>query len=132
VPAADWVLAVLGAFAGAYLFLFYRELATRPGTPTTLDLVTAGAGILLLLEATRRSLGLPMVIVAGAFIAYTFLGPYMPDVLQHKGASMAKFLQHQWITTRACSASRSASRRASSSSSSCSARSSTRRARATG
>jgi TRAP transporter 4TM/12TM fusion protein len=99
VPAADWVLAVLGAFAGAYLFLFYRELATRPGTPTTLDLVTAGAGILLLLEATRRSLGLPMVIVAGAFIAYTFLGPYMPDVLQHKGASMAKFLQHQWITT---------------------------------
>lgn len=99
VPAVDWVLAVLGAFAGAYLFLFYRELATRPGTPTTFDLVTAGAGILLLLEATRRSLGLPMVIVAGAFIAYTFLGPYMPDVLQHKGASMAKFLQHQWLTT---------------------------------
>jgi TRAP transporter 4TM/12TM fusion protein len=99
VPAADWVLAVLGAFAGAYLFLFYRELAQRPGQPTTLDLVTAGAGILLLLEATRRSLGLPMVIVAGVFIAYTFLGPSMPDVLQHKGASMAKFLQHQWLTT---------------------------------
>ena len=99
VPALDWVLAIVGAYAGAYLFLFYRELATRPGTPITLDLVTAGIGILLLLEATRRSLGLPMVIVAGVFIAYTFAGPSMPDVLQHKGASMAKFLQHQWLTT---------------------------------
>ena len=66
VPAIDWVLALAGAFAGAYLFLFYRELALRPGQPTTLDLVTAGAGILLLLEATRRSLGLPMVIVAAS------------------------------------------------------------------
>jgi TRAP-type uncharacterized transport system fused permease subunit len=99
VPLADWALALIAAFAGAYLFLFYRELAGRPGQPTTLDLVTAGAGIALLLEATRRSLGLPMVIVAGAFIAYTFAGPSMPDVLQHKGASLTKFLQHQWITT---------------------------------
>jgi TRAP transporter 4TM/12TM fusion protein len=99
VPVQDWGLALAGAFAGAYLFLFYRELATRPGTPTTLDLVTAGAGMLLLLEATRRSLGLPMVIVASVFIAYTFGGPFMPDVLQHKGASLTKFLQHQWLTT---------------------------------
>lgn len=99
VPVADWILALIGAFAGAYLFLFYRELATRPGQPIALDLVTAGIGILLLLEATRRSLGLPMVIVALVFISYTFAGPYMPDVLQHKGASISKFLQHQWLTT---------------------------------
>ncbi|WP_048708814.1 TRAP transporter permease [Microvirga massiliensis] len=99
IPAADWVLAVLGAFAGAYLFLFYRELATRPGQPIMIDLVTAGIGIILLLEATRRTLGLPMVVVACVFIFYTFAGPYMPDVLQHKGASMQKFLQHQWLTT---------------------------------
>jgi TRAP transporter 4TM/12TM fusion protein len=99
VPAVDWVLALLGAFAGAYLFLFYRELATRPGQPITFDLVTAGIGILLLLEATRRSLGLPMVIVALVFISFTFGGPYMPDVLLHRGASVSKFLQHQWLTT---------------------------------
>ena len=99
IPAIDWALAFAGSFAGAYLFLFYRELATRPGTPTTLDLVTAGAGILLLLEATRRSLGLPMVIVASVFILYTFGGASMPDVLQHKGSSVGKFLQHQWLTT---------------------------------
>jgi TRAP transporter 4TM/12TM fusion protein len=99
IPVADWVLAFVGAFAGAYLFLFYRELAQRPGQPITFDLVTAGIGIVLLLEATRRSLGLPMVFVAGTFILFTFAGPYMPEVIQHKGASITKFLQHQWLTT---------------------------------
>ncbi len=99
IPIADWVLAFVGAFAGAYLFLFYRELAQRPGQPITIDLVTAGIGIVLLLEATRRSLGLPMVIVASVFILFTFAGPYMPEVIQHKGASINKFLQHQWLTT---------------------------------
>ncbi|RXF72876.1 TRAP transporter permease [Hansschlegelia zhihuaiae] len=95
----DWALALAGAFAGAYFFLFYRELAARPGQPTTPDLVTASVGLLLLLEATRRALGLPMVIVACAFLTFTFAGPYMPDVLAHKGASLSKALQHQWLTT---------------------------------
>ncbi len=99
IPTIDWVLAVAGAFAGGYLFLFYRELALRPGTPTTFDLVTAGAGILLLLEATRRSLGLPMVCVAAVFILFTFAGPYMPEAVQHKGASLSRFLVHQWLVT---------------------------------
>lgn len=99
IPLIDWILALAGAFAGAYLFLFYRELALRPGQPTDFDLVTASVGILILLEATRRSLGIPMVIVATAFITYTFIGPYMPEVIQHKGASLAKFLNHQWLVT---------------------------------
>ena len=50
----DWVLALAGAFAGAYLLLFYRELALRPGQPTTMDIVVAVIGLVLLLEATRR------------------------------------------------------------------------------
>jgi TRAP transporter 4TM/12TM fusion protein len=99
IPTVDWLLAVAGAFAGGYLFLFYREIALRPGTPTALDLVAAGAGILLLLEATRRALGLPMVFVAGFFILFTFAGPYMPEALQHKGASLNRFLIHQWLVT---------------------------------
>lgn len=99
VPLLDWVLAVAGGFAGAYLFLFYVELSGRPGQPTTLDLVTGTIGILLLLEATRRALGLPMVVVASVFIFYTFAGQYMPDVIQHRGASLNKFLNHQWLTT---------------------------------
>jgi TRAP transporter 4TM/12TM fusion protein len=99
IPAVDWALALAGAFAGGYLFLFYNQIALRPGTPNALDLIAAGAGILLLLEATRRSLGMPMVIVAAAFILFTFAGPYMPAAVQHKGASLSRFLTHQWIVT---------------------------------
>jgi TRAP transporter 4TM/12TM fusion protein len=99
VPAIDWVLALVGAYAGAYLFLFYNQIALRPGQPIPIDLVTAGAGILLLLEATRRSLGLPMVIVAATFMLFTFAGPYMPEAVQHKGASLQRFLTHQWLVT---------------------------------
>src|SRR5690606_11928479 len=51
IPLQDWVMAIVGAFAGSYLFLFYDQLATRPGQPTTLDLATGTVGILLLLEA---------------------------------------------------------------------------------
>ena len=99
IPAIDWGLALAGAFAGGYLFLFYNQIALRPGEPTLLDLVTAGAGIVLLLEATRRSLGLPMVIVAATFILFTFAGPSMPLAVQHKGASLSRFLTHQWLVT---------------------------------
>jgi len=99
IPAIDWLLALAGAFAGAYLFLFYNQLALRPGQPTLMDLVTAGAGIALLLEATRRSLGLPMVLVAAFFMLFTFAGPYMPEAVQHKGASLSRFLTHQWLVT---------------------------------
>ncbi|HEX2216996.1 MAG TPA: TRAP transporter permease [Xanthobacteraceae bacterium] len=99
IPVQDWVLAIAGAFAGGYLFLFYNQLAERPGQATMLDLVTAGAGIVLLLEATRRTLGLPMVIVASVFIVFTFAGPYMPEAVQHKGVSLPRFLTHQWLVT---------------------------------
>jgi len=99
VPVLDWLFALAGAFAASYLFSFYVALSQRPGTPTSYDLVIAGIGMLLLLEATRRSLGPPMVAVAAVFIAFTFAGPYMPEVIQHKGASLTKFLQHQWLTT---------------------------------
>jgi TRAP transporter 4TM/12TM fusion protein len=99
IPTIDWILAIAGAFAGAYLFLFYNQLALRPGQPTMMDLVTAGGGMLLLLEATRRSLGLPMVGVAAVFMFFTFAGPYMPEALQHKGASLSRFLTHQWLVT---------------------------------
>lgn len=99
IPVADWVLALLGAFCAAYLFTFYRELAQRPGQPNTQDLVVAVLGLITLLEATRRALGLPMVIVALVFLGYTFAGPYMPDLIAHKGASLSRAMSHQWLTT---------------------------------
>ena len=75
IPLQDWVMALLGAFASLYLYLFYDALSSRPGSPTTFDLVIAVIGMVLLLEATRRSLGPPLMVVALVFLAYVFLGP---------------------------------------------------------
>ena len=99
IPVQDWILALLSSFCAASIFLFYAEIAQRPGQPTTLDLVVACAGLVLLLEGTRRIVGLPMAILASIFLAYVFLGPYMPDVIAHKGASFGKGMSHQWLTT---------------------------------
>ncbi|MCD6665137.1 MAG: TRAP transporter permease, partial [Hydrogenophaga sp.] len=46
-----------------------------------------------------RVLGLPMVVVAILFLGYTFAGPYMPDLLAHKGDSLDRAMTHQWLTT---------------------------------
>ncbi len=99
VPVVDWVLALAGAFAAAYLMIFYAELATRPGQPNTTDIVVATIGLVLLLEATRRAVGWPMAALAAIFIAYSMLGPFLPDVLAHKGASLNRLLSHMWLTT---------------------------------
>ena len=99
VPIADWAFALAGAFAGAYLLLFYRELALRPGQPSTIDIVVAVTGIVLLLEATRRSVGWPMAALALLFLGYTMGGAYLPDVVSHKGASVSRLMSHMWLTT---------------------------------
>jgi TRAP transporter 4TM/12TM fusion protein len=99
VPIYDWVLALAAAFSASYIFIFYDQLATRPGAPITQDLIVALGGLLLLLEATRRALGLPLTIVAAVFITYSLAGPYMPDVISHKGVSFSKLASHQWLGT---------------------------------
>lgn len=99
IPVHDWLLALIAAFCGSYLFFFYKELAMRPGIPTTMDVVVASVGLVLLLEATRRSLGAPMAVLAVIFIAYIFLGPWLPDALSHRGASLERLVSHMWLTT---------------------------------
>ncbi|HVE48637.1 MAG TPA: TRAP transporter permease [Casimicrobiaceae bacterium] len=99
IPLSDWALALVGAFCAGYLFLFYNELATRQGQPTTMDIVTGAVGVLIMLEATRRSMGLGMVVTTGLFILFTFAGPHMPEALQHKGVSLQRFVSHMWLTT---------------------------------
>ena len=99
IPLQDWIVALVAAFCASYLFWFYAALADRPGDPTTMDLVVAITGLALLLEATRRALGPPLMVVATVFIIYTFGGPHMPEVIAHKGASLAKGMSHYWLTT---------------------------------
>lgn len=99
IPIQDWIVALVAAFCAAYIFIFYAELSERPGKPTTLDLVVSVAGLIFLLEATRRALGPPLMIVAAVFITYTFGGPHMPEVIAHQGASLVKGMSHYWLTT---------------------------------
>jgi len=99
IPIQDWLVGLVGAFCAAYLFLFYNELADRPGIPTQTDLIVAITGMLILLEATRRALGPPLMVVAGVFMLYAFAGPWMPDVIAHKGASFNKGMSHYWLST---------------------------------
>jgi len=99
IPWQDWLFALGGAASALYLVFAYEALATRPGIPITTDLLFAGMGMVLLLEATRRALGPPLMVVAGVFLIYTYFGPYFPEVISHRGASLERLLSHQWLTS---------------------------------
>ncbi|WP_447928083.1 TRAP transporter permease [Vreelandella sp. EE27] len=100
VPLQDWAFAAVAAFCGAYLFVFYDDLASRAGRPITQDIVIGVIGIVMLLEATRRALGPPLMAVAAIFIAYSLFGPYMPGILAHRGVSLGGLINHQWLGTQ--------------------------------
>jgi TRAP transporter 4TM/12TM fusion protein len=99
IPVQDWVFAIVGAFAAAYLYIFYESISDRPGAPITQDYIVAVIGMILLLEATRRALGPPLMIIAMVFLVYTFFGPYMPSIIAHKGNTLGEVVNHHWITT---------------------------------
>ncbi len=100
IPIQDWLFAAVAAFCGAYMFLFYEQLSTRPGAPLTQDVIVGVIGIVMLLEATRRALGPPLAIVASIFILYSLFGPYMPGILAHRGVSLNGLVNHQWLTAQ--------------------------------
>ncbi|MBZ5486074.1 TRAP transporter permease [Halomonas aquamarina] len=100
IPLQDWAFAAIAAFCGAYLFIFYSDLAQRPGRPITQDIVIGILGIVMLLEATRRALGPPLMVVAAIFIGYSLFGPYMPGILAHRGVSLGGLINHQWLGTQ--------------------------------
>ncbi len=100
IPAYDWLLARLAASSAGYLFFFYEQLADRAGAPTSLDVGVAVAGVGLLLEATRRALGWPLTLIAFRRLGYSLAGPWLPDLLAHKGASIERLASHQWLSTQ--------------------------------
>ncbi|AUH35482.1 C4-dicarboxylate ABC transporter [Paracoccus tegillarcae] len=99
VPPWEWALAIIAALSSLYIVFFYSSISTRIGAPILQDYVVAVIGLMLLLEATRRSLGPALMIVATLFLAYTFLGPLMPGIIAHKGNTLSEVVNHQWITT---------------------------------
>lgn len=95
----DLLLAILGAATPAYIVIEYRHLVLRSGMVSGTDLVVGTLGILLVIEAARRIVGLPMVCVVLAFLAYAFAGPYMPGVLAHRGLTLEQLVGHLYFTT---------------------------------
>ena len=89
-----YTFAAIGLGTASYIAVFYNEISLRPGDYTATDIFIAVVAIVILLEAGRRVLGLALSIIAIVFLAYSFLGPYMPELIIHKGASLIKLAGH--------------------------------------
>ena len=99
IPWYDIILAVLASYSTFYITLNYEALVARAGAFTPHDIIVGAIGILFVLEACRRVVGWPIVIIASSFIAYAFLGPYMPGFLNHRGYSFNRVVGHLFYTT---------------------------------
>lgn len=91
-------LALLGVGVCMYWVFDYEGLVTRTGNYTTLDMVVGGVAILLVLEAARRVVGIPITLIACIFLLYTYLGPYMPGFLEHRGSDVERIIGHSYYT----------------------------------
>ncbi len=96
-PVPDLVLAVLSLAVFLYPVVFFNDIV-RQNAYTTLQYVIAGAAVLLLMEACRRVVGLPIVIIASLFVAVGLIGRSMPGFLANRGYSVAQIVKHLFFT----------------------------------
>ena len=96
----DYLLVLLSVLVGLYLVIEYKQLIYRSGDPNFLDLLMGFIAVVLVLEATRRVMGWPMVIVALTFLAYAYFGPYMPAGISHKGYTLKRIIDHMYLTNQ--------------------------------
>jgi len=96
-----WGLAAIGVAACLYLFIFKLDIANRAGLPNRYDLFFSIAGMLCVMAAVYRALGLPLLVVAMIFIIYVMFGhlDVFPDAMRWKGASLNKATWHFWMQT---------------------------------
>ncbi len=101
IPIYDWVLALAGVSVCVYIVVSQQAIADTAGIWTAKDQIVSAIGLTIVLIATYRALGLPMVIVAGFFLIYVFFGDqqFIPDAMQWKGASFKKAMGHFWMQT---------------------------------
>ena len=95
----DILFTVLAIIPPIYILVNYQQLILRAGTVTPTDAVVGLLGMVMVLEAARRIVGLPIVIVVLCFLAYGFLGPYMPGPLAHRGLTINQMVGHLFFTT---------------------------------
>ena len=98
-PLYDVVLAFIGAGCWCYYITNFDAIVRRAGAYTPLDVVIGIVGIIILFESCRRIVGLPIMIIAGSFILYAFIGKYLPGFLNHRGYKLSRVVSHLYYTT---------------------------------
>lgn len=98
----DIMLSILAIVPGLYIYLNYERISTRwpfAHEVTNLDFIIGILLVLLLVEVARRLMGNVMVIIIGGFLAYGFLGQYIPGMLGHKGLQPKRIIEYLFLTT---------------------------------
>ena len=107
----DILISLVAAFCCLYIYFFYDQLVDRGGfllnislgqnINIPIELIIGISGILILLEATRRAIGLPLVIIAICFLVFSYFGQYAPDIISHGGLSLKRLVGFQWFDQEA-------------------------------
>ena len=107
----DILISFVGAFSCFYIYFFYDQLVDRGGVLLSIsignnfdlpiELIIGSLGILILLEATRRAIGLPLVIIAICFLLFSYFGRYAPEIISHGGLSLNRLVGFQWLDQEA-------------------------------
>jgi TRAP transporter 4TM/12TM fusion protein len=100
VPLVDWLLGLAIAASVLYIPYVFDDLAFRVGNPSDLDVVMGTILVVLLLEATRRSMGWPLPIIASIFMAYSLFGASFPGLLRHSGNDWSQLVNHLYLTSQ--------------------------------
>ena len=98
-PLYDVFLAFVGAGCWCYYIINFESIVRRAGAYTPIDIAVGVVGIIILFESCRRIVGLPIMIIAGSFILYAFIGKYLPGFLNHRGYKLTRVVSHLYYTT---------------------------------
>ncbi len=98
IPWWDFALGLAAGAGASYVFWQYEALVYRVGSPLPVDLAFGTLLTVLLLEAARRSVGPALPLIAGAFIVYGFVGPYLPGLLAHRGYAFRRLVDQLYLT----------------------------------
>lgn len=100
VPLYDWVFAIAVAVSSLYVPYIFEDLVFRVGNPSTLDVVMGSITIVLMIEATRRSIGWGLPAIAIVAIAYALYGNWFPGIFLHPGATWSTLVNHLYLTSQ--------------------------------
>lgn len=95
----DIPLGLISLASGIYLYLSFDDLIYRLGDPNQWDIFFGVLTILILIEATRRIVGIPMTIIAVASLLYALYGNYLPEPFGHSGRSFERIISQIYLTT---------------------------------